>query len=1136
MVSIKQTVLMTVFLTIITSGCAGNNLLSPSTAPEIPTTDQNLTNVNRDSTISQGGHYSLLYSMIQFDVTNPDDVKYEIIPLRESEIHLNILKLLEVGPCTNCFKIVGFNIPVPGVLNVDIEIKHPFPDLDLSVFDMRGIIMFNGSLSFPAAGETISDSALGDGALLNADGYTALYNGSTIGAPVGDFQKYFPGNLSTANIPNATVNGYLRHNTDNPANTRNAFYAGDAVTRTYSLKMPTVGVFRLGYAVDANWWPATSTPVDDPIADFGPEANCPEAWKVVVTEEPIGQGLTDQGGQTKLLIDVYDWQGKTTHHDPVVECPELFDGLLTATWVSDGSDYTRYETTISNTKLASIGDYICLVSVEANENDSVGKPWLDLKAYQLQTLTVVEKITENPVAIAEADPNPQAVNLLVHFSGSGSSDPDGGNIQLFEWDWSTDGVYDQTGENLDHTWSSPGTYYVQLRVTDDDGETDILDQPLQIIITTHQPPEACGQTDDPLTPIVCNPVHFIDCGSVAYDGATILNREWDWNNDGTYDEAGGDLYHSWDVPGTYFVQYRVTDSQGASDELAAPIEISVSGALPTAVANADNYAPNVGDTVHFDGTGSFDNDCGGAAITTWEWDWDNDGTYDESGAETDHSWAIVGTFYVQLRVTDNEGQTDTLGVPLEVVTSAEPGNLVWAKSAGSTGDYEEGHGITALSDNSTVMTGSFRLSATFGLGDPNQIDLISAGDDDIFIARYNADGTLAWAKRAGGTAQDAGYGITALSDNSTVVTGFFKGSATFGQGEPNQTALTSAGGWDIFIAQYNTDGTLDWAKRAGGTSNENSTGITTLSDNSTVVIGKFYDSVTFGSGEPNQKILTSAGIEDIFIARYNTDGSLAWAKRAGGTSWEIGSAITNLSDNSIVVTGYFSDLATFGPGDIYQTTLTSAGGYDIFVARYNPDGSIIWATRAGSASGWNDWGRGITSLSDNSTVVTGWFSDLATFGSGEPNQTVLTSAGVWEIFVARYNPDGTLAWAKSAEGAGYDYSSGITALSDNSSVITGAFEGSAIFGSGEPNQTILTSGGGDQFFIARYNPDGTLAWAKCDGEVNQEFGDAITALSDNTTVVTGAFYGSATFGPGEANETILTSAGDWDIFIARFYP
>ncbi|HEX9744095.1 MAG TPA: hypothetical protein VGB30_01600, partial [bacterium] len=105
------------------------------------------------------------------------------------------------------------------------------------------------------------------------------------------------------------------------------------------------------------------------------------------------------------------------------------------------------------------------------------------------------------------------------------------------------------------------------------------------------------------------------------------------------------------------------------------------------------------------------------------------------------------------------------------------GNLIWAKRAGG-GFSDYGNGIAALSDNSTVVTGYFHSSSTFGEGEPNETTLVSKGGADIFIARYNPDGTLAWAKRAGGASSGYGYAIAALSDNSTVVTGYFVDTAT----------------------------------------------------------------------------------------------------------------------------------------------------------------------------------------------------------------------------------------------------------------------------------------------------------------------------------------------------------------------
>jgi uncharacterized delta-60 repeat protein len=775
----------------------------------------------------------------------------------------------------------------------------------------------------------------------------------------------------------------------------------------------------------------------------------------------------------------------------------------------------------------------------------------DLLDDPLQVL-ISDTSGQNPVAVATADPNPQTINLPVSFSGSDSNDPDGGEIQLFEWDWGNDATYDETGMNVNHTYSISGIYFVQLRVTDDEGVRDLLDDPLQVVISdaSGQNPVAIA-TAGPNPQLVNLPVNFSGSDSYDPDAGTIQLFEWDWENDGIYDDTGENVDHTWSDPGTYHVQLRVTDDESETDTLDEPLEIQITLTIkPVALAEANPNPQLANQPVSFSGSDSYDPD--GGDILLYEWDWDNDGIFDESGENVGHSWASGGIYPVQLRVTDDESEIDILNDPLEI-NIIEPSNLIWARSAGGPfNGIELGYAITTLSDNSIVVTGIFFESATFGAGEPNQTILSSdVGYSASFIARYNPDGTLAWAKRAGGAVYSPDFivncsGITALSDNSTVVTGKFYNSATFGPGEPNETVLIASDYSDIFIARYNQDGTLAWAKSAGGAYGDEGHGITTLSDNSAVVTGMFEDSATFGPGEPNQTVLTSAGGQVIFVACFNpADGTLAWAKSAGGASdWaDCGYGITTLSDNSTVITGRFLGSATFGLGESSQTILSSGGDTcDIFIARYNPDGTLSWAKRAGGASGYWDCSYGVTALSDNSTVMTGRFDDSATFGPGESNETILTSVGCDDIFIARYYSDGTLAWAKRAGGEiNDDMGSAITSLSDNSTVVTGWFLSSATFGPGEPNQTILTAESWSDIFIARYNPDGTLAWAKRAGGAEDffvlfEVSHGITTLSDDSTVVTGQYWGSATFGPGEPNETVLTSAGGYDIFIARFAP
>jgi hypothetical protein len=132
------------------------------------------------------------------------------------------------------------------------------------------------------------------------------------------------------------------------------------------------------------------------------------------------------------------------------------------------------------------------------------------------------------------------------------------------------------------------------------------------------------------------------------------------------------------------------------------------------------------------------------------------------------------------------------------------------------------------------------------------------------VAKYSSAGILEWLINAGGTGTDAvPEGIAALSDGSAVVTGHFDGSATFGAGETNETTLTSTGSLDVFVAQYNPDGTLAWATQAGGADSDEGFAVATLPEGNAFVTGYFMGEATFDG-----TTLTSAGGLDIFVAQF----------------------------------------------------------------------------------------------------------------------------------------------------------------------------------------------------------------------------------------------------------------------------
>ncbi|HEX9746727.1 MAG TPA: hypothetical protein VGB30_15015 [bacterium] len=361
---------------------ASFSLITGCSHPSEPTTPiQPVLNNQPRPISSNSGHSLLSYTYIYFDQSDPEKIEFEIIPVRDSVKHWNIRSFLENSPCSDCFSITGIAPSGNGTLLVDIEISGPFANLNFSGFDVRGIAYFNGNHNFPESGLSFSDRDFGDGEIVNADGYSTLYNSDTEG---NGLEGYSKGKFATLAAPDASLGGYRRFITDDPLNTRNAFYAGDAVAVTYEVDMPD-SLFIMGYAIDASWAPPIETPVDDVMADFGPEANCPEPWKIEVDTQNIGPW-----DPAIIVLDVYDYDGMNSHGNPVLECPEVFSGTLTASLVSEETGYTRYEVSVENTMGVPDGQYRCLISVEANENDPGTKPWLDLTSYQVFNLGVAQ--------------------------------------------------------------------------------------------------------------------------------------------------------------------------------------------------------------------------------------------------------------------------------------------------------------------------------------------------------------------------------------------------------------------------------------------------------------------------------------------------------------------------------------------------------------------------------------------------------------------------------------------------------------------------------------------------------------------------------------------------------------------------
>jgi hypothetical protein len=886
---------------------------------------------------AQPGHYLWGYYMIQI---NRADYSADVIPVRLAAGHWNVPQFLEKGPCTNCFKLDGVYPNPDGTLNVDVLIKHPFPNPNLTGFDVRGIAMFNGTHQFPQAGLAISLRTNGEGEVVNADGYTSLFNPTTVGH---GFEGYAKGKLATGIPPSATLNGFKRFVTLDPANTRNAFYAGDKIVVTYRVDMPDPPApWVFGYAVDASWSPPISKPVDDPMTDFGPEANCPEPWQISASSEPIGEGMTDQGGSVKLSIDVYDRQGNTSHKLPSVECPELFSDTLTADWISSAADHASYQVTVSNTELAPEGQYNCLIGVEDNENDT-SPEWLDLTAYRIVSLPVIHLEKSPPVALASADPLTPGIGDPVQFSDNGSYDPDGGSITKFEWDWENDGIFDSEGAAAEHSWDTAGIYQVQFRVTDDEDQTDTLDQPLEIVVSEgHGWAQTWGGWGTETASDGAGHVYV-----AGFDGTPACIKKLDqdgnlvWEDlfeggmtcDGVCVDNSGNVY----TCGIFADTIDLDPGPGADSH--------------TSNGMADMFL------VKLDSDGNY--------LWGVTWGGDLDGSnwqYERAlGVATDSAGSVfvVGLFRGVCDFDPGPGVTEytsngnASGAFDACVSKFDSsGQFLWARTWGGPApiknDYTAGdlaYGVATDTGDNVYVVGGFEGTVDFDPGAGVEEQTSSHPYGDIYLVKFNSQGDFVWVdtwnaigySEFPGTAQMWGGTFVSSDENGYIyVPGIYDGTTDFDPGP----GLDEVDGSGMYLSKFDSTGSRTWTKFWPGSSLLMQEANAVISDKmgNLYVTGFFGEPTDFDPGS-GVDMHSPLGWYDGYLCKLTEEGAFEWALTwgsPGGSDLTQSWGVCTDEKHFVYASGVFQGTVDFDPGPGVDEHTAFWGGC---LTRYTPNGT-----------------------------------------------------------------------------------------------------------------------------------------------------------------------------------------------------
>lgn len=306
-----------------------------------------------------------------------------------------------------------------------------------------------------------------------------------------------------------------------------------------------------------------------------------------------------------------------------------------------------------------------------------------------------------------------------------------------------------------------------------------------------------------------------------------------------------------------------------------------------------------------------------------------------------------------------------------------------------------------------------------------------------------------------------------------------------------------------------SDGSTDLARPAGAWARVvgegyNANLVASAPGGQLLVAGNFVQQIDLGTGP-----LTTTQVTGGYLGRLTASGSAIQARAIVGGGAASVSAIGVDAGSSVVVAGNFLTSADFGAGPI-----ASRSANDLFVARYAPDGKLVWVRQYGQTGA--QYAQGVALGSDGSVALCGIYSGAVDLGG-----TTLTKGG---MFVARYDAAGKLQWVH-AMNDGNPNAGGVAIDAKGEVILTGDIYGTTDLGGGPIPH--MSRGA----FVARYAVDGRLLWAKVHGTAAPAYsvGTGLALDAEGEIVIGGRFFGMVDTGKGT-----VTSKGETDGFVSRY--
>jgi gliding motility-associated-like protein len=331
---------------------------------------------------------------------------------------------------------------------------------------------------------------------------------------------------------------------------------------------------------------------------------------------------------------------------------------------------------------------------------------------------------------------------------------------------------------------------------------------------------------------------------------------------------------------------------------------------------------------------------------------------------------------------------------------AETPVVQWARLITYTFYHSYPYAIAADDNGNVFVAGLFVDSINIG-----SIQLVAPpSKNGMYLAKYDRSGNVLWAKKDGTAPIETSY-CTVDKDGNLILCGSFVGQqATFGS--ITLTNIYNTDSKKYFVVKYSPAGDVIWARTTPNTNNYcEVTAVAADKSGNIYAAGFFRDpTITLGSYTITKSSVYNM---DLFLLKYDSFGNVLWAKGIDGNGSELIKGLSTDPTGNVYITGYFNGTSISFDSQILNNA--SKDQTDVFIAKYSPNGNVLWAQRAGGIG--SDSGNSISVDKDGNAYVGGDFTS-ATFQIG--TKVISNPYKMDKCFLAKYDASGNVIWARSS--------------------------------------------------------------------------------------------------------------------------